>query len=154
MHLGEAAPADVPALAALERDVFGDEAYPAFFFRQAMDLWAPFFLVAEEGGRLLGYALAAPSAGGADACVLSAGVHPAHRGKGVATDLLRALLERLDAAAIEAVWLTVHPENAGAVRLYQRLGFEATGEEADYFGDGEPRLRMERRRGDPAPPER
>lgn len=47
---------------------------------------------------------------------------------------------------IETAWLTVHPENAGAVRLYRRFGFETMGEEAAYFGPGEPRLRMERRR--------
>ena len=144
MPLREATPADLPALAALERDVFGEEAYPAFFFRQAMDLWGPFFLVAEdEAGHVTGYALAAPAARGSEACVLSTGVHPDARGRGLATDLLRALLDRLDAAGIEAVWLTVHPESA-AVRLYRRLGFKAVGEEADYFGDGVPRLRMER----------
>ena len=143
MSYREATPADLPALAALEWAVFGEEAYPAFFFRQAMDLWGPFFLVAEEGGRIAGYALAAPSATGSEACLLSAGVHPDARRRGLATGLLRALLDRLDAAGIATVWLTVHPENP-AVRLYERLGFEPVGEEADYFGDGEPRLRMER----------
>lgn len=145
MPLREAMPDDLPALAALERDVFGDEAYPAFFFRQALDLWGSFFLVAEdEAGRLTGYALAAPAVRGGEACVLSTGVHPSHRGRGLATRLLDALLGCLDAAGIGTVWLTVHPENAGAVRLYRRLGFEVVGEEADYFGPGEPRLRMER----------
>lgn len=145
MRLREATPADLPALAALERDVFGEEAYPAFFFRQAMDLWGPFFLVAEEAGRVAGYALAAPAASGSEACVLSTGVHPAFRGRGLATEVIGALLDRLGAAGITAVWLTVHPESP-AVRLYRRLGFEPVGEEADYFGDGAPRLRMERGR--------
>lgn len=144
MHLREPTPADLPALAALERGAFGEGGYPAFFFRQALDLWAPFFLVAEdEGGRLAGYALAAPAARGSEACLLSTGVHPEFRGRGLATELIEALLDRLDAAGIGAVWLTVHPASP-AVRLYRRVGFEAVGEEADYFGDGEPRLRMER----------
>ena len=143
MRLREVTSADLPALAVLERDVFAEEAYPPFFFRQALDLWSPFFLVAEEAGHVMGYALAAPAARGSEACVLSTGVHPDARGRGLATDLLRALLDRLDAAGTEAVWLTVHPESA-AVRLYRRLGFKAVGEEADYFGDGVPRLRMER----------
>lgn len=141
----EAALADLSSLAALEQDVFGREAYPPFFFRQALDLWAPFFLVAEdEAGHVAGYALAAPSVHRAEACVLSTGVRPARRGRGLATRLLDALLGRLDAVGIERVWLTVHPENAAAIRLYRRFGFATMGEEADYFGPGEPRLRMER----------
>ena len=153
MRLREAVPADLPALAALEHEAFGEEAYPAFFFRQAMDLWAPFFLIAEDNGRIAGYVLAAPAARGSEACVLSTGVHPDARGRGLATGLLRALLERLEAAGTATVWLTVHPENL-AERLYRRLGFEAVGEAADYFGDGEPRLRMERRFGEAAPLEK
>lgn len=133
---------DLSALAVLEGAVFGDGAYPAFFFRQALDLWAPFFLVAEEEGQLAGYALAAPSAQGGEACVLSTGVHPSFRGRGLATRLVETLLRRLGAAGTETVWLTVHPENAGAGRLYRRLGFAAEGGEPDYFGPDEPRLRM------------
>jgi ribosomal protein S18 acetylase RimI-like enzyme len=138
----EATLEDLPALAALDHEVFGHEAYPPFFFRQALDLWGPTFLiVATEAKPVAGYALAAPSARAGDVCILSMGVHPSSRGQGLATGLLGALLDRLGAA--EVVWLTVHPQNAGAVRLYRNAGFVATGEEAAYFGPGEPRVRME-----------
>lgn len=144
----EATVGDLSALAALDRDVFGHEAYPPFFFRQALDLWGPTFLVAETEARpVAGYALAAPSARDGEACILSMGVHPSCRGEGLATGLLGALLARLDAAGTEWVWLTVHPKNTGALRLYRGAGFVATGEEAEYFGSGEPRVRMERRLG-------
>lgn len=43
----------------IDADVFGEDVYPAFFFRQAMDLWPALLVVAELEGRLLGYALGA-----------------------------------------------------------------------------------------------
>ncbi|MEP0546891.1 MAG: N-acetyltransferase [Rhodothermales bacterium] len=144
----EATANDLPVLAALDRDVFGHEAYPPFFFRQALDLWGPTFLVAETEARpVAGYALSAPSACDGEACILSMATHPSCRGQGLATGLLGALLDRLDAAGTEVVWLTVHPQNAGAVHLYRGAGFVAVAEEAAYFGPGEPRVRMERRLG-------
>lgn len=140
-----AARADLPALEALERESFGAGAYPGFFLRQALDLWGGLFLVAEEGeGDPIGYALAAPSERPGEACVLTAAVRPAARGRGVASRLLGALLEGLAGRGFRSVWLTVHPENGEAVRLYERHGFRRAGEEAEYFGPGEPRVRMER----------
>ena len=144
----EATADDLAALAALDRDVFGHEAYPPFFFRQALDLWGATFLVAEAEARpVAGYVLAAPSVRDGEACILSMGVHTSCRGQGFATGLLGALLDRLDVTGTERVWLTVHPNNTGALRLYRSAGFVAVGEEAAYFGPGEPRVRMERRLG-------
>jgi ribosomal protein S18 acetylase RimI-like enzyme len=58
---------------------------------------------------------------------LSIAISPEHRGKGVGTRLLNALLERArDRHA--AVSLSVSDENP-AIRLYQRLGFEIFGQE-------------------------
>jgi ribosomal protein S18 acetylase RimI-like enzyme len=58
---------------------------------------------------------------------LSIAIMPEHRGKGVGTRLLGALLERArDHHA--AVSLSVSDENP-AIRLYQRLGFEIAGQE-------------------------
>lgn len=48
---------DMHAIWQIDVNVFGEDVYPGFFFRQAMDLWPELLLVAELDGRLLGYAL-------------------------------------------------------------------------------------------------
>ena len=48
---------DMHAIWQIDADVFGEDVYPGFFFRQAMDLWPELLVVAEREGRLLGYAL-------------------------------------------------------------------------------------------------
>jgi ribosomal protein S18 acetylase RimI-like enzyme len=58
---------------------------------------------------------------------LSIAITPEHRGKGVGTRLLNALLERASARHA-AVSLSVSDENP-ARRLYQRLGFAIVGRE-------------------------
>jgi ribosomal protein S18 acetylase RimI-like enzyme len=53
-------------------------------------------------------------------------VCPAYRGKGVGDALMKAALEEA-ARRVEQVTLTVTASNAGAIRLYERHGFETIG---------------------------
>jgi len=52
------------------------------------------------------------------------GVGPSFQGLGVGTALMEAAFRDLAEEGFEQVTLTVTDANAGAVRLYQRLGFE------------------------------
>ena len=52
------------------------------------------------------------------------GVGPSFQGLGVGTALMEAAFHDLAQEGFEQVTLTVTDANAGAVRLYQRLGFE------------------------------
>ncbi|HVR43250.1 MAG TPA: N-acetyltransferase [Thermoanaerobaculia bacterium] len=146
MRVREASITDLDSIAAIESAIFDPEPYPRFFLRQAHDLWGAWLLVAEDdSGGVAGYALAAPRLGGEEACILALAVVDGMRGRGVGARLLEALLERLAAHRVATAWLTVHPGNAPAIRLYERLGFVVAAEEAAYFGAGAPRLRMERK---------
>ena len=49
--------------------------------------------------------------------------HPAHRGRGHATRCTAAVVEAAREAAIETVVLNVRRQNAGAIRIYEKLGF-------------------------------
>jgi [ribosomal protein S18]-alanine N-acetyltransferase len=138
-----ALPADVAAIWAIEQAVFGSIVYPSFFFRQAHDLWGDLLQVAElPSGELAGYLLAAPSLTPGEAWIVSATVLPQQRGQGLGRRLVEATTAALAKRGFRTVRLTVHPDNAAAVRLYQRLGFEAGSVQPDYFGPGEPRLLM------------
>ena len=136
--------ADLAAMAALERHVFGDDSYPPFFLRQALDLWPAHLWVVDDGVGLAGYALGAPASRAGEAWLLSLAVDPMRRGQGHAQALAGALLQSFAILGYERIALTVTPTNAAAARLYERLGFAVEAEEANYFGPGERRWRMAR----------
>ncbi len=62
-------------------------------------------------------------------------VFPQHRGKGVATTLLEALLEEARRRGGEFLSLEVRPSNTGAVRLYEKLGFRREGRRKSFYTD-------------------
>ena len=76
--------------------------------------------------------------------ILSLAVDPAWRGRGLARELVSALIDRLGSSGVTDVSLTVHPENRVAKDLYLEFGFETRGKEPDYFGRSEPRLLLGR----------
>jgi ribosomal protein S18 acetylase RimI-like enzyme len=79
-------------------------------------------LVMESDNRIVGFG------GNRDNYISWLFVHPAHRRKGVATALVRAIVARLDGP----VTLNVSTENTPARRLYERLGFTV---EREFIGD-------------------
>ncbi len=69
-------------------------------------------------------------------------VLPQYRGKGIATNAMKKLLADLDGKRIT---LLVHPENTAALLIYLRLGFVITEWKSNHFGDGQPRLYLEKK---------
>ena len=53
-------------------------------------------------------------------------MRPSHRGKGVGDALMKAALYETS-GKVEQVTLSVTASNAGAIRLYERHGFETVG---------------------------
>ncbi len=62
-------------------------------------------------------------------------VRPAWRGRGVADDLVRALLHRARQAGAQAVWLETGERQHAALRLYTRLGFRPIAPFAEHGSD-------------------
>jgi GNAT superfamily N-acetyltransferase len=60
---------------------------------------------------------------------LAIAVVPSKRGHGIGDALLRELLEKARQAGYPSVSLSVDSENAGAIRLYERHGFERTADD-------------------------
>jgi putative acetyltransferase len=59
---------------------------------------------------------------------LGMGVHDSHWGKGIATALMKALVDAADDwFAIKRLELAVFADNARAIRLYEKFGFEPEG---------------------------
>lgn len=140
LQIRPATVSDLAKLAALEAELFADVVYPAFFFRQAHDLWPDLLRLAIRNNELLGYILAAPSQRGpAEIGILSLAVAKAAQGQGIGKLLLADLLEILPKDG-KKLWLTVAPDNKVALALYQKFGFQSAKTEADYYGKGEDRL--------------
>ncbi|GIU34285.1 GNAT family N-acetyltransferase [Shewanella schlegeliana] len=141
IQLSIATKQDLKAIDALEQQCFAGHCYPDFFFRQALDCWPDGFLVAKNAdARVIGYLLASNSAKADVAWILSIAVSDSARGKGIGSKLISQLLATLP-SEVNQINLTVAPDNP-ARALYLRCGFTEMGFEADYFGEGEPRLLM------------
>lgn len=134
---------EIQAVFDVEKDVFGSIIYPAFFFRQAFDLWGDLFLVTgNDGGPLDGYVVGAPCTEPEVMWILSLAVREAARRRGIGRSLVVAELDAMKRRGATSARLTVHPEN-GAVALYKGLGFKIIDEEEHYFGANERRLVLE-----------
>jgi tRNA threonylcarbamoyl adenosine modification protein YeaZ/ribosomal-protein-alanine acetyltransferase len=132
---------DIPAVAAIEREVFRD-AWPEAFFRGEIAHPLSWARVAELDGRVAGYlvALMAPGAGSLE----NVAVAPAFRRRGLARRLVGELLERARSQRVEAVTLEVRVSNDEAQSLYRALGFRLAGLRRGYYRDnGEDALVME-----------
>lgn len=86
-------------------------------------------------GVVVGYGVAYVIAGEAE--VLTLGVEPDHRGRGVGRRLLCALVEGCERAHLE-----VRADNRAACALYERSGFERVSVRSAYYGDGQDALLM------------
>jgi [ribosomal protein S18]-alanine N-acetyltransferase len=65
--------------------------------------------------------------------LLSIGVTPGYRRRGVAGHLLRASMERSRAVGAKQMFLEVAVDNVAAQRLYEEYGFERVGVRTDYY---------------------
>jgi ribosomal protein S18 acetylase RimI-like enzyme len=72
-------------------------------------------------------------------------VAPELRQRGVASNLLRTVLDRLRDSGVHTVWLYILDGNTPAMRLYQRFGFQSTNDVQPLPDDptrSEERLRL------------
>jgi ribosomal protein S18 acetylase RimI-like enzyme len=76
------------------------------------------------------------------AYIANVAVDPHYRRQGVARATMNFLMGTLGHAA--RLELVTHPENRHALRLYESLDFRTEAEIANYFGDGEPRVKLVR----------
>jgi ribosomal-protein-alanine N-acetyltransferase len=148
---------DVEAVQALDAELFGPTTWtPAMFWSELAAGPTRWYVVAESIGPddarvLAGYAgLLVP---GPEADVQTLAVaRPAQR-RGVGTLLLRALTERAVRSGARSLLLEVRADNAPAIALYEREGFEQISVRRRYYQPGDVDAWIMRRRPLPAPGE-
>jgi ribosomal-protein-alanine N-acetyltransferase len=129
-------PGHVDALMPYEREMFGTEAWTASSYRNELADTARRHYLAAEGaeGELLGWAGVMVIADSAE--ILTVGVVPAARRRGIAVRLLDGLLaEARRRGAVEA-FLEVRVDNEAARLLYEHEGFTRVGLRRGYYDAG------------------
>ena len=99
---------------------------------------ASVWLAREEGrgrDRPLGFLILSQVADEAE--IVSVGVAPRARRKGVGDALVRLAIRTAQRERAHALFLEVDENNAAAVALYRRLGFTQVGERTGYYKHGE-----------------
>ena len=107
------------------------------FFKSALQ---DIFLVIEEEGEIIGYIITCVCHDLEKAVILRIAVHPKHRGKGAAGNLIRTSLDMLVQKDISVVELDVELISRGAIKLYEKFGFKIANVivfPSDFPGDEE-----------------
>jgi len=114
-----------------------------------MDLYERFpetFIVAEEDGEIVGYIMCRMETGLPDfgllgiakrGHVISIAVLPEHRRKGIGTALMKEAMLGMRVYKAKECYLEVRVSNTPGVKLYGKLGFEASKVVQGYYADGE-----------------
>jgi ribosomal-protein-alanine N-acetyltransferase len=144
MTLRRALPADLPAIAAIERVSFSDP-WTVEALASTLALRHIRFLVAEEigpcapsgsaagagAGALLGYVVALIA--GDEGEIADLAVAPSARRRGVGGALLDRVVRDAAESEVQALYLEVRESNAGAIALYRSRGFGAVGRRRGYY---------------------
>ena len=137
-----AEPADLDAVEALENRVFSGDRLSRRSLRRYIEAPSALMLSAFSDGAFAGYALIGMRKGSQIASLYSIAVDPGMAGRGLGRALMIAAEQAAAARGRACLSLEVRADNAGAVGLYERLGYERFGAIPDYYEDGETALRM------------
>lgn len=134
---------DLPIFVALDRELFPYSPWSAAQYKEEFASNTRYFVTAtDEAGLIVGYAgVFVPSAGVA-ADILTVGVVPENRGKGIARQLMVLITQWAEGHGSRAMMLEVKTDNEAAIGLYESLGYEKLNVRKDYFGSGQDALVM------------
>jgi ribosomal-protein-alanine N-acetyltransferase len=127
---------DVDPVVALERELFGETAWSAEAFWSELASPATRWYVTARGpdGDLHGYA--GLMVVGTEADVQTIAVAPAAQGRGTGRVLLDALVTEAVRRGATSLLLEVRADNAPAIALYRRAGFERIAVRRAYYQPG------------------
>ena len=136
MTVRPATAADVPAIADLELDNLGADAWSEGLVREGVvgNLPTISYLVAEVDGAVVGHATASVVADIAELQRIA--VDPAHRRTGLASELLDAVVDAARAGGADRLLLEVREDNAGAIAFYAARDFVEVDRRRRYYRDG------------------
>ena len=127
---------DLPVFVSLDKELFPYSPWSASQYREEFSSPTRRFVVAiDEQQSIVGYAgVFAP--GEAEADILTVGVVPEQRGKGIGKALMAQITDWAKSQGTTAMMLEVKVDNVEAIGLYQSLGYSQLNVRKNYFGPG------------------
>jgi ribosomal-protein-alanine N-acetyltransferase len=129
------------------------ENYTDMFFMDLYERFPETFIVAEQGGQIVGYIMSRIEVGlnnfGLGGLirkghVVSIAVMPQGRRKGVASALITTAMDGMRHYKAKQIYLEVRVTNEAGINLYKKLGLEITRTISGYYSDGEDAYVMSR----------
>ena len=135
---------DLAAIEAIENAVFDGDRLSRRSLRYYLNSKTALVLAVDVNGDVAGYSLVAFRKGARRARLYSIALHPAQHGRGLGRLLLGASERAAKARGAVALRLEVRTDNARAIALYEKNGYQHFATEADYYEDGASALRFEK----------
>ena len=135
---------DLDALVALENAVFATDILSRRSFRHFLTSPKSSLIVAEDSGKLAGYALVLYPARSKLARLYSIAVAPHIASRGIGPLLLAAAEAAAARRRRRAMRLEVHEHNTRAIGRYEKSGYRLFGRHRRYYDDGGDALRFEK----------
>lgn len=124
-------PGDYPTLRIIQQSAL-DERWPDLL---ELGVDGPPLVLVVETDRPVGYALVV--SGDDVAYVAEFAVAPGEQGRGYGSELMEALLDRLEPQAVEAVRLTARADDDGVRSFYEQFGFAVVETIPDHYENGD-----------------
>jgi ribosomal protein S18 acetylase RimI-like enzyme len=143
-RIRRATPGDLDALVALERRAFTTDHLSRRQYRHHIGSDSARVLAAVDASGLLGKAVVFFRRNSDAARLYSIAVGHEARGRGLGEALLAAAERAARANGCRRLRLEVRQDNAGAIRLYERLGYRCFGAYPGFYEDGADAWRYEK----------
>lgn len=125
---------DIPTVDSLERKLFPNDPWSVEQWWRELATLHNHYWVAEEDGKLIGYAGLSVQAPDSD--VQTIAIDSEVQGQGLGGLLLHEMLNRARELGVRSTFLEVRKDNAPAIALYSKAGFEQISERRNYYPDG------------------
>jgi len=124
----------------LNRKAFSED-----YFRKLYQKSPEGFIVAEDKGKILGYAIGEVQKDCGK--IISIAVYPAWRKKGIGKELANFLIEYFKKKNLKKISLQVRKNNLAAISFYKNLGFQILKTIKNYYQNGDDAYLMKRNLG-------
>ena len=134
--------ADLKRIIEITEKAFPDK-WPQWYFESLLQEYPDDFYVSEINGEIMGYVLGLIKEN-KYGWIKAIAVHPDSQGKGLGTELMDFVTNRLKESGAKTIGLHARTNNEKGVSFYKNRGFRAVKTVEKYYSDGDSALLMEK----------